>query len=291
MRGPYLAVTAGALGIAWAPIFVALSGASPVAVAFWRYAYALPVLAGLVALRPRARAAFRIPGWKGLALIAGGLFTVDLVLWHRAIGLIGAGPATLLANTHVVWITLFGLVALHELPGRAFWIALPGLATGMWLLVGGDLSGIPLEADRRGLAYGLGTGLAYAGVLICIRAGQRGTPLAPESFLSLQITAGLLALVPLALLDPEPVVRLGRDAHVWLLPLGVGVQVFSWWAITAGLPRIRGYHGAVLLFAQPVGSVLLGWWVLGQALPPLRLLGAGLILAAIALTVVGDRRD
>ena len=70
-KGPYLAVTTGALGIAWAPIFVALSGASPVAVTFWRYAYALPVLAGLVAFRPRARATFRVPGWKGLALIAG----------------------------------------------------------------------------------------------------------------------------------------------------------------------------------------------------------------------------
>jgi probable blue pigment (indigoidine) exporter len=70
--------------------------------------------------------------------------------------------------------------------------------------------------------------------------------------------------------------------------LGVGVQVASWWGITWGIRRIPGYHGAVLLFAQPVGSVLLGWWVLGQALAPTRLAGAGLILAAIALVALGD---
>jgi drug/metabolite transporter (DMT)-like permease len=285
---PYLATTLGALGIAWAPVFVALSGAGPVTVAFWRYAYALPWLAALVLLRPGARDAFRERRWIRLAVVGGVFFTIDLVLWHTAIGLIGAGPSTLLANTHVVWITLFGLVALGERPGPVFWLALPVLVLGMWMLAGGGMDGIPLPEDRRGLLLGAGTGLAYAVVLVCIRFAQRSGRVPPESVLLVQISMALAVLVPLAAADPEPLVPSGWRPHLWLVLLGVGVQVASWWGITWGIRRIPGYHGAVLLFAQPVGSVLLGWWVLGQALAPARLAGAGLILAAIALVALGD---
>jgi drug/metabolite transporter (DMT)-like permease len=281
-------MTLGAIGISWAPIFVALSDVSPEAVAFWRYVYALPFLAALALLRLTPRASFRKRGWMRLAALSGVFFTIDLLLWHRSIVLIGAGPATLLANTHVIWITAFGLIALDERPGPAFWVALPGLAAGMWLLAGGDLSSIPLEADRWGLLLATGSGVGYACALICIRSAQRRTGAPPEAVLLVQIATALLALLPVALLDPEPVLRIDLAPHIWLLGLGLGVQVIAWWAITFGISRIPGYHGSALLFAQPVGSVILGWWVLDQALPLARLVGAVLILGAIALTVLRD---
>jgi drug/metabolite transporter (DMT)-like permease len=270
---------------------VALSGASPITAAFWRYAYALPLLAALVLLRTRARAGFRTRRWIPLASCAGVFFTIDLVLWHNAISLVGAGPSTLLANTQVVWITIFGLVVLRERPGPVFWIALPALALGVWLLVGGGMGGIALEADRLGLLFGVGAGLAYSGALICVRAAQRRAAVQPETVLAVQISVAFIALLPLAFFDPTPLTGLPVASHLWLLLLGVGVQVLSWWAITSGIRRIPGYHGAVLLLAQPVTSVILGWWILGQALSVPRLVGALLVVAAIGLVVLRDNKS
>mgnify|MGYP003503505736 CR=1 FL=1 len=50
-----VALFAGAIGIAFAPIFVRLSEVGPVATAFWRLALALPLLALWMALQERGR--------------------------------------------------------------------------------------------------------------------------------------------------------------------------------------------------------------------------------------------
>ncbi len=286
----YGLMTAGALGIAWAPVLFTLSGASPITAAFWRYVFALPLLGALVLLRERSRADLLRPGWLPLACGAGAFFTIDLVLWHHSIVLIGAGPSTLLANTQVVWITLFGFFVLKERPGRFFWIALPALCIGVWLLAGGDTEGIALEADRWGVLYGLAAGICYSGALICVRAAQRRANVAPETVLFVQIGVAWIVLLPLALFDPAPLVDLPLSTYLWLGVLGVGAQFVAWWAITAGIRRIPGYHGAVLLLSQPVASLLLGWWILGQSLTMGRASGATIVVLAIALVVLRDER-
>ena len=93
---PALAAVAGALTIAFSAILVKASHASPSTAAFFRCAYALPVLAPLALLErrhgPRSRREL------GLSLIAGVFFAADLIVWAYAIEYVGAGLATVLGN-------------------------------------------------------------------------------------------------------------------------------------------------------------------------------------------------
>jgi drug/metabolite transporter (DMT)-like permease len=263
-------------------VLVTLAEASPITVAAWRLAYALPCLLLACLVRAPARRALVSSGWRRVAALGGAAYAADLLLWNVTILRVGAGPATLLPSSQVVWVTLYGVAVLGERPARRFWLALPLLATGMMLVCGlrsNDLAG---SMDAVSLACGTAAGLAYAVYLIAIRRVQRRADVPAEATLAVAIAAAFAIVVALG---GGRAAFAGADTweqQRWLLGLGLGVQVVAWTAITWGLAHLPGHHGALLLFAQPAGSVLLGWLVLGQTLTAGQILGAALVLAGLA---------
>ena len=287
MKGGWL-TAAGALGISTAPILFALSETAPARGALFRFAYALPALLLICALRPSARRSFRRARWLGLGAASGVFFALDLLMWHRSIELIGAGPATLLVNTQVVWVGLFGRAFLGQRPSAWFWAALPVLALGMALLGGATPSGFA-AADRLGLILGAASSLMYAGALLCLRQVQMSGAVAPEAALTVQVVAAMAVVgAAAAWTDPAPP-ALAPAQHLWLVLLGLGPQVLAWFCIAAGIRRLPAYRGSLLLLLQPVASLWLGWWILGQSLGPGRILGAVGVLAGIFLALTPPR--
>jgi drug/metabolite transporter (DMT)-like permease len=286
----YALTLAGALGLSTTPITVALSRAEPAPVAFFRFAYALPCLLALCLARPDGRRALRTPGWRVAAALAGAFLGIDLLLWHRSIALIGAGAATLAANTQVIWVALFGIAFLGERPHALFWAALPAVGLGLVLLVGGGPGALPSEGASAGLGYGLGAGLCYAGALVCLRRSQRAAVVPPEASLLVQIAVGFACVGAAGLVEGSLPVALRPEQHFWLAALGVGGQVVAWVLITAGIRALRGHVGALLLLVQPVGALVLGWLVLGQAQTQGRATGALLVVVGIAVAVLSEPR-
>ncbi len=289
-RVAYPRTLAGALGISTAPILFTLSAVHPTVGAVWRFLYSLPLLVPLCLLRSRGRASFRQRRWQGWAALSGLFFAADLALWHHSIDRIGAGTATLLVNTQTIWVAGIGRLFLHERPSRAFWLALPAMGAGLFLLAGGNLQRSPEEVDRVGLACGLAAGLAYALMLVFLRRAQLRAAVQPESALLVQIGVALATLAALGWAEGSLATSLTLEQHVWLLLLGVGVQAVSWILITGGIGRLPGHHGAALLLVQPVSSLILGWWILDQALSPERAIGAVLLLVAIAVPLLQEGR-
>src|SRR5690349_1094981 len=78
-RLPLLGLLAGALAIAFSPIFVRLSELGPTATAFHRVALAVPALWLVLALDSRRARPRSLTRWqKGMLLIAGIAFSGDL---------------------------------------------------------------------------------------------------------------------------------------------------------------------------------------------------------------------
>ncbi|MFQ5512995.1 MAG: DMT family transporter [Myxococcota bacterium] len=286
----YLRTLAGALGISSAPVLFLLASTHPTPAAIWRFLYALILLIPITLLRADGRASFRSPRWLPLAALSGLFFAADLGLWYHAIRLLGAGPATLLANTQVIWVALIGLLFLGERPSRSFWLSLPLLGAGLFLLAGGTPRSLPAHVDRGGLLLGLASGLAYALMLIHLRGAQRRAAVRPEAALLVQLGVALPVLGVVGLLDGSLPVSLTAQQHGWLLALGFGVQVGCWMLISAGIRQLPGHHGAMLLLAQPVASFGLGAAILGESPGRSRLLGAALVLLAIALPLLRESR-
>ena len=282
---PVLAAVLGALTIAFSAIFVRLADVTPATAAIFRCAYALPPLAAL-AWYERRRYGPRATGQARLAWIAGAFFAADLVLWHHAIEEVGAGLATVLGNTQVVFVPIAAWLVLGERPGARVAASVPIVMIGVVLISGVIGGGEAYGRDPvLGVLFGIGTGLAYAGFLLVQRRANADhrRPAGPlfDATLSAAVCSILIGL-PLGEVDLVP----SWPAHGWLLLLGLSVQVGGWLLISISLPRLPAAITSVVLTLQPVGSVLLGIWLLAEAPSPFQLIGVLFIIAGLLMTTL-----
>ena len=286
LRLPLLLGALGAFAIAFSGIYVRLSMVAPATSAVFRCLYAVPVLALLAhretrAVGPRDRAQRR------RSLAAGVAVAVDLVAWHYAIDVVGAGLATVLANVQVVIVGLVAWLVLGERPSRATIGAVPVMLFGVVLISG--VIGADAYGDNPGLGATLGllAAAAYSGFLLLLRAGNADQEHRAGALLDATMIGGLgAALAGLALGDVDLVPS--WPAHGWLVVLALNSQVVGWLLISYALPRLPAIITSVLLLLQPVSAVLLGIVLLGEAPSLVQLCGVGLVLVGIVVSTASD---
>ncbi|MEZ5429757.1 MAG: DMT family transporter [Verrucomicrobiales bacterium] len=254
----------GAAGIAFAPIFTVLS-ARPGGVglwdaAFWRVFFGALAMGAVVGVQGRwqGRGGFRAPpGWAGGG--CRGLF-LPVISGHGT----GHSPTLrwptmpLLANTAILWVTLFAWLVWRETVSRRF---LGGalVAFGGVLLLFFSSTQRASPTGGNGLfgdALALLTALFYASYQLSMKYYRRDRP-APLLMTFASAVAALL-LLPLALWHPDPFLPTTPSGWWPLIALGVvshaGGQGLIAWAL-GGLPASLA---SVLLLAQPVMTALLG---------------------------------
>lgn len=286
--GPRLPLALGALGalaIAFSGIFVRLSTVAPATSAVFRCLYAVPVLA-VLAWREQHTDGPRSAAQRRRSLLAGIAFAVDLVAWHYAIEVVGAGLATVLANVQVVIVGLVAWLILGERPSRATMSAVPVMLFGV-VLISGVVGANAYGANPAlGAVLGLVAAAAYSGFLLLLRAGNSDQRHRAGTLLDATVVAGVgaaaagLAFGNIDLVPTWP-------AHGWLIVLALNSQVLGWLLISYALPRLPAVMTSVLLLLQPVGAVLLGMVLLGEDPSVMQLSGVGLVLAGIAVATIG----
>ena len=284
-RTPLIAL-AGALTIAFSAILVQKASVHPATAAFYRCAYAVPVLA-LLAWREQRRYGPRAAGQQGYALIAGRFFAGDLITWHQAIADVGAGLATVLGNLQVVIVPFVAWAVLHEAPGRRILAALPLTLIGVLLISGALEDGAYGDHPVRGVVFGALTGLCYAGFILTLRKGNEDLRRPAGPLFDATWVGALVSLAAaLALGDGDLVPA--WPSMGWLICLALTSQVLGWLLISVSLPRLPAALTSVILTVQPVCSVLLGIALLSEDPSALQLCGAALIL--IGLVSIAARR-
>lgn len=286
-RRPAVAGVAGALTIAFSAILVRLAEVAPASAAFFRCAYAVPVLAWL-AWREDRRLGPRNARDRRLAVPAGLFLAADLVLWHHAIQDVGAGLATVLANLQVVIIPFAAWAALGERVERRLLAALPLVCAGIVLISGVLETGAYGQHPLRGVVFGVGTGVTYAGYILVLRQGSADLRRPAGPLLDSTVVAALAALAAGVALGEAQLVP-SWPAHGWLVLLALTSQVLGWMLIAVSLPRLPAAITSVTLTLQPIGSVLLGAGLLGESPSVLQLAGAACILAALVAVALGRR--
>ncbi|MBI4259698.1 MAG: EamA family transporter, partial [Actinobacteria bacterium] len=108
-----------------------------------------------------------------MALAAGAFFAFDLVFWHHSIHWVGAGLATVLGNTQVMFVALLAWLALRERPDGSVLLALPLALVGLVLISGVVGTGAYGADPALGVLFGLLTALAYGGFILVLRQGNR----------------------------------------------------------------------------------------------------------------------
>lgn len=273
------------MGITFSGILVRLADVAPATAAFFRCAYALPVIALYAAWESR-RAGGRARRERLLAVAAGVCFAADLEFWHHGIAHVGAGLSTVISNTQVIVVGLVAWVVLGERPGSRTAVAVPIAMGGVVLISGIVGSGAYGEDPLLGAVFSLLTALAYAGYLLLLRASNPRADRPGSAVLeSTASCAACLIVIGVVLgeLDPVPT----WPAHGWLVLLALSAQAFGSIAISTALPRLPAVTTSIILLAQPVLAVLFAAWLVDERPSLVQLAGIALVIGAIVYVTTG----
>ena len=279
-RHPRASAVLGALAIAFSGILYRWSGVAPSTGVVFRCLYGLPLLV-IVAAGETRRLGPMSRRTVALSTIAGLFFAVDLVTFHYAVNVIGAGLGTVMGNLQVVIVAGVAWVLWGERPRRAVLLALPAMLVGVVLISGIVGGGAYGKDPTLGVEIGLVTAAAYSGYLLVIRRASPDHRPAGPVVIATAVTGLVAVLTGLVAGDLDLVPSL--PAHAYLIALGVASQSIGYLAIQASLPKLPAAITSVLLLVQPVATVTFAALLLGERPSPFQLLGALLVLAGIAL--------
>jgi drug/metabolite transporter (DMT)-like permease len=272
-------VVAGVVIISFSAIWVRLSGESPVTVAFFRAAYALPALAfiGLVTRKEVSRTARQ----RTMAFTAGIVLAVDFALWHVAIELIGAGLATVLGSIHVIIMMIVGWLLLHQRPTPIAIAAAPVALSGVFLISGLGSDVAQGEDPVLGAIVGATTAFLYVTYLLLLRQSSGvvdATSIGPLTEATAGAAVGALLMIPL---DSGFTFVPTWPAHGWLAALALGSQVLAWLLIAYALPRLEAWQTSMMLVLQPGGTVLWAYLIFDERFALSQWIGLVLVIGAV----------
>jgi len=286
-RHPRLGAALGALAISQSSPLAKLSGASPAVVTLFRGVFALPLLVLLA--RREGHAPSRRD--RGLALLAGALFALDLQCFHISIPLLGVALATVVPNAQVFIVGLFAALAGERTPGRAL-AAIPFALLGLLMLArvvdpfGDGVVGSGVVAagsdPALGVIWALGAAAFYGLYLVITRRiSTASSAVGPftmlrDSAIGMIGTSLVLALLTGSLLPPDLGPGLG-----WLLLLALMSQVLGYPLINASIPHLPSVVGSVLLFVQPLMTLVAGVVIFGEIPTPGQLVGALILFGGV----------
>ncbi len=286
-RKAVAAIFAGAAVISFSAILFKASGAEALTGGLFRMLYALPVL-GILAWRTRGLD-HRPRSDRLLAIGAGAMLGADVVAWQTAIGHVGAGLSTLMANSQVVIVPFVTWLILKERPSRPAILSMPLVLGGMALITGLGRADTYGPRPVLGVAYGALAAVLYSGFLIGFRRSNRDQ--APQAGPLFESVFGGLAFIGIAgavtgSIDWTPQFPM----HGWLLLLALGPQVVGWLLIAYGLPRLPAATSSFAIVLQPTMTLIWAAIFFSESPSPVQVTGAALVLVAITTATVGGGR-
>jgi drug/metabolite transporter (DMT)-like permease len=269
----------GTVIISFSAVFVKLAHVGPTTSAFYRVFFGAIFLLAVALVKRQSL-------WRGrtpflLALVAGLLFSGDLVSWHKSILYIGPGLSTILANFQVFFLAAIGVFVFKE---RITWrlaVSIPLAVVGLFLLVGVDWGDLDAQY-KTGVWLGLLCAVIYTVYLLVLRRSQmRLVRLLPTANLAIISVVTAVVLGPVGYLQGEGF-RIPDAQTAWsLVALGVLCQAVGWIVISRAVVKIEASRVGLLLLLQPTLTFVWDILLFDRPTAPVEILGALLAVVAI----------
>lgn len=283
-RTAVAALLAGAVGIAFAPIFVRWSEVEPTVTAFWRVLLAAAPM-WLLARRQRRRVR-RPAGARDYFYLAlpGVFFAGDLGVWHWSIRYTSVANSTLLANFAPVFVTLGGWLVFRRRFRRLFLVGMALAIAGAVLLVGDSLH----FGGRHALGDGLGllTAVFYASYILAV--GKLREEFSTATILAWSATSAAVVLFPVCAALGEPFLPASATGWAVLIGLAMVSHVGVQGLIAYALAHLPAAFSSVTLLVQPVMATFLAWVFFDESLGTWQAAGAVVVLVGIVVARRGS---
>ncbi|HEX6947696.1 MAG TPA: DMT family transporter [Acidimicrobiia bacterium] len=283
-----VAALVGAVIISFSAIFYSLSGADAITGGFFRVAFAVPVLAVIWwTRRDRDQRPLR---HRVIAFAAGIAFGLDMTTWHTSIHYIGAGLATLIANTQVVLVAIAAWLFFGDKPRKLVLAAIPVVLLGVALVSGlgqGDAYG---EDPLRGTLLALAAAVFYTIFILVMKFAN--TSRAPASGPLLDVSVGgVISMLVIGAIGSGIDFELTWPSAGWLVALALGPQVTAWLLIGYALPRLPASETATIVLLQPALTMVWGASIFSERPSALQIVGAVVVLLGVALVALSANRS
>jgi drug/metabolite transporter (DMT)-like permease len=279
------ALTVAVLAVSSSAPLIAFAAAPALAVAFWRNGLAFAALTPITA-GPRRSELVTLRSRTGLfAVLAGVALALHFATWMPSVQLGSVATATALVATQPVW---QGLIAAAQgrRPSTAGWVGIGLAVAGAAWATGIDV-GVSPQAVLADLLALVG---AMAAAVYTAFGERARTRLSTTTYT--WTCYGTCAALLLAVCLVGGVQLHGYDEQTWaaILALVVGAQLLGHSMFNYALHRTSATTVSVLILLEVPGAALLAWAWLGQVPRAAALPGLGLLLAGVAVVVLGDAR-
>jgi drug/metabolite transporter (DMT)-like permease len=277
------------LGVSLSGPLVRLSHAHPIAIASWRLAFSLVVIAVALALTGEWRQWARLtPREAGVGVAAGAMLALHFWSWNTSVTMTTVAASVVLVNTQPVVVALLSGIWLRETPTRRQWIGIAIAMVGALVVALPDLlAGASAHDHPRAL---FGDLLALVGALtaaVYFVSGRRlrGT-LELWAYVGLVYGSCFVALVLLALVASAPLGQQPPRELAIFVALALGPMLLGHTGLNWALKRSPAYVVNLTLLGEPVGATLIAAFLPGiREMPaPLTFVGGAIVFAGILLT-------
>jgi drug/metabolite transporter (DMT)-like permease len=282
---PTLALVSGVLAVSTGAILVRLAEAPALVIAAYRVGLASVLLVPLACWQARRELRALSRSDYLLALLAGLFLALHFATWISSLDYTSVATSVVLVNTNPLWVGLLTpLISKEGVP----WLTRLGIVVSVvgGIIIGlGDvaLGGQALWGDVLAL---LGS-LCAALYLLLGRALRRQLSLLAYIMVCYGSAAVILWVMVLAL--RLPVTGFSDQTYTMFLAMAVVPQLIGHSSYNWALRWFSASLIAVSLLGEPIGSTVLAYLLLGEGLTWPKVLGGGLILAAIYLAARGER--
>jgi drug/metabolite transporter (DMT)-like permease len=284
-------------------------GIPALVLAFWRNAFVVLTLASFIAVRksftPAAAARAHsgaprsIPRGQLPFLVSYGLvLALFNAMWTFSVTFNGAAVATVLAYCSAAFTALLAWWLFRERPSVTVFVAIALSLIGC-ALVADLLAPGAWRMNPLGILTGILSGLGYAGYsLMGNAASRRG--LGPWTCLFYTFAfAGLFLLVGMVIAHPRQTLfsasglwSLGHEWRGWgtLFLLAAGPTVAGFGLYNVSLAHLPSSVANLIVTLEPAFTSVIAYFYLGERLTTTQGLGGMLVLSAVVLLRVSERR-
>jgi DME family drug/metabolite transporter len=255
---------------------------SVLVVSSWRMVLAAVVLfAALLVTRGFADLRGLMRQRPGTAIIVGCCTGAYQALYFGAVLAVGVTVSTVVAlGLAPVLLTVAESIAAKKRPTRMRVLVLSAALGGLVLVSADAGTSTTGPHPLRGLILAAASGSTYA---LATGIGRPLTGLtSPLALTTATSTAGAIALLPFGLLAGGPYVTTDPRTVGLLVYLGVATLAVAYALLYAGLRTVTGSAALVATLLEPVTAAVVAAIVLGERLGVVGIIGAALILVAVA---------
>ena len=287
VTGPVRTLLLMAVGVAAVSLsgpLMALAVVPPLAIAFWRNAFATVVIAPAALVRRRGELRDLSGRRLGLVLLSGVMLAIHFATWVTSLTLTSVASATAMVCLQLAWIVLWQLMR-----GERFNVR---VLTGLALAFGGVLvvTGVDFTLSSRALlgdALALVGGAAAAAYTVIGSRARQTASTTTYTFVCYGSCAALLAVA--SLVAGQDLGGYPLDQWGLLLLITATAQLLGHSVFNHLLATTSPMYVSLALLLEVPGAALLAALILGQQPPIAALLGLAVMVAGMALVIVSNR--